>query len=98
KAVEADFKSLDALNRKMVETGDGVFGTGWAWLVRDGDRLAVLGLKDGANPLPDGKKVLLGIDVWEHAYYLDYENRRTAHVEAVLKDRVNWQVVGERFA
>jgi superoxide dismutase, Fe-Mn family len=98
KAVEADFKSLDALNRKMVETGDGVFGTGWVWLVRDGDRLAVLGLKDGANPLPDGKKVLLGIDVWEHAYYLDYENRRTAHVEAVLKDRVNWQVVGERFA
>ncbi|MFG1462027.1 superoxide dismutase [Xanthobacter sp. DSM 24535] len=97
KAVEADFKTLDALNTKMTETGDGVFGTGWVWLVREGDGLAVLGMKDGANPLPDGKKVLLGIDVWEHAYYLDYENRRTAHVAAVLKDRVNWQVVSDRF-
>ncbi|WP_341989993.1 superoxide dismutase [Azorhizobium sp. AG788] len=96
-AVEKDFQSLAMLQRKMVEQGDKVFGTGWVWLVRDGSSLAIVGLKDAANPLPDGKTVLLGIDVWEHAYYLDYENRRTAHVEAVLKDRVNWQVVSERW-
>ncbi|GGF53392.1 superoxide dismutase [Azorhizobium oxalatiphilum] len=96
-AVEKEFQSVVGLQRKMVEAGDKVFGTGWVWLVRDGDKLAIIGMKDAANPLPDGKKVLLGIDVWEHAYYLDYENRRTAHVEAVLKDLVNWQVVSERF-
>ncbi|WP_332118470.1 superoxide dismutase [Azorhizobium caulinodans] len=95
--VEKDFQSLVGLQRKLVEQGDKVFGTGWVWLVRDGDKLDIIGMKDAINPLPDGKTVLLGIDVWEHAYYLDYENRRTAHVEAVVKDRVNWQVVGERW-
>ncbi len=97
-AVEKDFQSLTSLQRKLVEQGDKVFGTGWVWLVRNGDALEIVGMKDASNPLPDGKTVLLGIDVWEHAYYLDYENRRTAHVEAVLKDLVNWQVVGARWA
>ncbi|MGU3492770.1 superoxide dismutase [Xanthobacteraceae bacterium A53D] len=97
KQVEKDYDSLVGLQRKMVEAGDKVFGTGWVWLVRDGDKLDIVGMKDAANPLPDGKTPLLGIDVWEHAYYLDFENRRTAHVEAVLKDLVNWQVVGERW-
>ncbi|MEP9379813.1 superoxide dismutase [Aquabacter sp. CN5-332] len=97
KAVETQFESLDGLNRKMVEVGGKVFGTGWVWLVKDGDGLAVVGMKDAMNPLADGKTTLLGVDVWEHAYYLDYENRRTAHLDAVLKNLVNWQVVSDRF-
>lgn len=97
KVVETQFGGLDGLIRKMVETGDTVFGTGWVWLVKDGDGLAVVGMKDAMNPLADGKTTLLGVDVWEHAYYLDYENRRATHVDAVLKSLVNWQVVSDRF-
>lgn len=97
KAVDQQFGGLDGLVKKMVETGDTVFGTGWVWLVKDGDGLAVIGMKDGMNPLADGKTTLVGVDVWEHAYYLDYEYKRAAHVDAVLKNLVNWQVVSDRF-
>lgn len=76
---------------------DNVFGTGWVWLVKDGDKIAVVGMQDAGDPLAEGKKALLGIDVWEHAYYLDYENRRAEHVETVLNKLVNWQFVSERF-
>lgn len=96
-AVKRDFGDLAGLKKAMTDTGDGVFGTGWVWLVKNGDKLEVVGLKDAINPLPDGKTVLAGIDVWEHAYYLDWENRRTAHVKAVLDDRMNWAYVSERF-
>lgn len=97
RAAERDFGGMDGLKKKMVETGDSVFGTGWVWLVEDGGTLAVLGLQDAGNPIAEGKKPLLGIDVWEHAYYLDWENRRTAHVQALLDDRVNWGMVGEQL-
>jgi len=97
-AAERDFGGFDALKAKMVEVGDGVFGTGWVWLVRDGDKLAILGLQDAGNPVAEGKAPLVGVDVWEHAYYLDWENRRTAHIKAVLDDRVNWSAVGEKLA
>lgn len=97
KVVDQQFGSLEILSRKMVEAGDTVFGTGWVWLVKDGDKLDIIGMKDGMNPLADGKTTLVGVDVWEHAYYLDYENRRAAHVDAVLKKLVNWQVVSDRF-
>ncbi|MBA4788462.1 MAG: superoxide dismutase [Rhizobiales bacterium] len=97
KAVDGQFGGLDGLVKKMVETGDTVFGTGWVWLVKEGDGLAVVGMKDGMNPLADGKTTLAGVDVWEHAYYLDYEYKRAAHVEAVLRNLVNWQVVSDRF-
>ncbi|MFS8039300.1 superoxide dismutase [Xanthobacter sp. AM11] len=96
-AVKAGFGDLAGLKKAMTDAGDGVFGTGWVWLVRSGDKLEVVGLKDAINPLPDGKTVLAGIDVWEHAYYLDWENRRTAHVKAVLDDRMNWAFVSERW-
>jgi len=96
-AVERDFGGLDALKAKIAEQSEKVFGTGWVWLAKDGERLEVIGLQDAGNPLPDGKQPLLGIDVWEHAYYLDYENRRKEHVQAVLDNLVNWQFVGERL-
>lgn len=97
-AAERDFGGMDGLKKKMVETGDGVFGTGWVWLVEDDGKLALLGLKDAGNPIAEKKRPLLGIDVWEHAYYLDWENRRTAHIQALLDERVNWGFVGDRLA
>ncbi len=81
----------------MTAEGDNVFGTGWIWLVKDGDKLSIVGMQDAGDPLAEGKKALLGIDVWEHAYYLDYENRRPEHVAAVLGKLVNWEFVGEQF-
>ena len=97
-AAQRDFGGFDALKAKMVEVGDGVFGTGWVWLVEDNGKLAILGLQDAGNPIAEDKKPLLGIDVWEHAYYLDWENRRTAHVTALLDERVNWGFVSDQLA
>ncbi|MGH6861056.1 MAG: superoxide dismutase [Phyllobacterium sp.] len=96
-AIKSGFGGTEALHKMMVDESDKVFGTGWVWLVKDGDKLTIVGMQDAGNPLADGKKPLLGIDVWEHAYYLDYENRRTEHVAAVLEKLVNWNFVGERF-
>ncbi|WP_288192941.1 superoxide dismutase [uncultured Phyllobacterium sp.] len=96
-AAESGFGGLDGLKKKIVAESDNVFGTGWVWLVRDGDKLAVAGMKDAGDPLAEGGKAVLGIDVWEHAYYLDYENRRAEHVAAVLDKLVNWQFVSDRF-
>lgn len=96
-AVQRDFGGLDGLKAKMTEAGDKVFGTGWAWLVADGDKLSILSLQDAGNPVAEGKRPLAGIDVWEHAYYLDYENRRPEHVKAVV-DIINWDFVGKQLA
>ncbi|WP_454684543.1 superoxide dismutase [Ancylobacter moscoviensis] len=96
-AAERDFGGIDALKKQIVEVGSSVFGSGWVWLVEDGDTLAVVGLKDAGNPVAEKMRPLLGIDVWEHAYYLDWENRRPAHIQAVLDERVNWSAVGERL-
>lgn len=96
-AAKSSFGGVEELQKQIVAESDKVFGTGWVWLVKDGDKLAIVGMQDAGNPLAEGKKTLLGIDVWEHAYYLDYENRRTEHVAAVLDKLVNWQFVGEQF-
>ncbi|MEP7453143.1 superoxide dismutase [Phyllobacterium sp. SB3] len=96
-AAKSSFGGIDELQKQIVAESDKVFGTGWVWLVKDGDKLTIVGMQDAGNPLADGKKTLLGVDVWEHAYYLDYENRRTEHVAAVLEKLVNWQFVGEQF-
>ncbi|EJN05196.1 superoxide dismutase [Phyllobacterium sp. YR531] len=96
-AAKSSFGGIDELQKQIVAESDKVFGTGWVWLVKDGDKLVVVGMQDAGNPLADGKKTLLGVDVWEHAYYLDYENRRTEHVAAVLGKLVNWTFVAEKF-
>ncbi|CCV08281.1 superoxide dismutase, Fe [Mesorhizobium metallidurans STM 2683] len=97
-AIERDFGGLDGLKDKMVAESEKVFGTGWVWLVRDGEKLAILSLQDAGNPIGERKTPVVGIDVWEHAYYLDYENRRSDHVRATLSDRVNWQFASEQFS
>jgi superoxide dismutase, Fe-Mn family len=96
-AVERDFGGINGLKTAIGEEAGKVFGTGWAWLTVDGGKLAVKGMQDAGNPLPDGAPALLGIDVWEHAYYLDYENRKPEHVKAVLDGLINWRFVGERM-
>jgi Fe-Mn family superoxide dismutase len=95
--VEQEFGGLDALKDKMVEASEKVFGTGWVWLASENGKPTILGLQDAGNPVAEGKTALLGIDVWEHAYYLDYENRRAEHVRAVLDSLVNWQFVGQQM-
>jgi superoxide dismutase, Fe-Mn family len=97
-AVERDFGGLDALKEAIGTEAGKVFGTGWVWLVDDGGTLALAGMEDAGNPVPEGRRTLMGIDVWEHAYYLDYENRKAEHITAVLNNLVNWQFVGERMA
>ena len=80
------------------KTADTVFGTGWVWLVSENGKLALKGYQDAGGPLPEGATPLVGIDVWEHAYYLDYENRKAEHIKAVLTGRVNWATAGEKMA
>ncbi|HEV7415393.1 MAG TPA: superoxide dismutase [Tianweitania sediminis] len=97
-AATRDFGGVTAMNEAIVKEAGNVFGTGWVWLLQDGDKLAVRGYQDAGNPLAEGLKPLMGIDVWEHAYYLDYENRRADHVKTLLAERVNWAWVSEQLA
>jgi Fe-Mn family superoxide dismutase len=92
-----NFGSVADLKQKIVLAAANLFGSGWTWLVQDGGKLSVLNTIGGDGPLTFGKTALLGIDVWEHAYYLDYENRRPQHVKDVLDKLVNWDVVASRL-
>lgn len=96
-AATRDFGGIDKLKAAMVAEAGKVFGTGWVWLVESDGKLEILGLQDAGNPIAEGKTPLAGIDVWEHAYYLDYENRRPDHVKAVLDTLVNWRFVGAQM-
>jgi Fe-Mn family superoxide dismutase len=95
--INASFGSLDALKTKLQGDSVGVFGSGWGWLAQDGDKLTVITAPGGDGPLTKNMTPLLGLDVWEHAYYLDYENRRGDHLKAVLDNIVNWDVVASRL-
>ena len=95
-AIDSAFGSFDDFKTKVKETGVGQFGSGWAWLVHDGSGLAVLGTPNQDNPITDGKTPLLGIDVWEHAYYLKYQNKRPDYIDAIW-NVVDWGKVAERF-
>jgi superoxide dismutase, Fe-Mn family len=95
--ISVTFGSLDEMKNKLVASASAVFGSGWAWLVQDGNKLEIMNTAGGDGPLTSGKAALVAIDVWEHAYYLDYENRRPDHVKAVLDNIVNWDVVAARL-
>lgn len=95
--VRESYGSYDAFRRAFVETAVGRFGSGWTWLALDGDKLVVLSTPDAVNPLTVGKTPLLACDVWEHAYYLDYQNRRQAFVEVFLDHLLNWEHVASRL-
>jgi Fe-Mn family superoxide dismutase len=90
KKIEASFGSVEACKKELAAAATTQFGSGWAWLVLDGDKLKVIKTSNADSPLTKGMKPLLTIDVWEHAYYLDYQNRRADYVNAVLDKRINW--------
>lgn len=91
--IDSAFGSMEGLREKLSEAATGLFGSGWAWLAMDanGD-LSIHQMQNADNPLRHGLKPLLTIDVWEHAYYLDYQNRRADHVKAIW-DIIDWDVV-----
>lgn len=91
-AIETSFGSIDKCKKKLAEAAKGHFGSGWAWLAADSDgNLKVVDSHDADNPLTSGHMPLLTIDVWEHAFYLDFKNDKGAYVEAVLDHLINWK-------
>lgn len=96
-AINAKFGSLDAFKEQFEAAGVNQFGSGWAWLVLDGGELAITSTANQDSPLTGGKTPLLGNDVWEHAYYLKYQNQRPAYLKAFW-NVVNWDKVAERYA
>jgi Fe-Mn family superoxide dismutase len=96
--MEASFGSLDGCLKELANAAATQFGSGWAWLVQAGDTLKVVKTPNAENPMTQGMKPLLTIDVWEHAYYLDYQNRRADYVKAVLDKLINWEFAAENLA
>ena len=95
-AIDAAFGSFADFQARLKAAGLGQFGSGWAWLVHDGSGLAVVSTPNQDNPISQGKTPLLGVDVWEHAYYLKYQNRRPDYIDAWW-NVVNWDTVAARF-
>lgn len=97
KAIDAAFGSLDEFKKQFNQAAITVFGSGWAWLVKDAEgKLSIVKESNAGNPMTRGLTPLLTFDVWEHAYYIDYQNRRADYVVA-LWDLVNWDAVSSRY-
>jgi Fe-Mn family superoxide dismutase len=96
-AIDNAFGSFDAFKQQMVDAGVNRFGSGWAWLVLDNGQLAVTSSANQDSPITDGQTPLLGIDVWEHAYYLRYQNKRPDYLAAIW-NVIDWSAVAERYA
>ncbi|MEM7479966.1 MAG: superoxide dismutase [Acidobacteriota bacterium] len=96
-AIDGAFGSLDSLKEKLLDAAGGQFGSGWGWLVVDGGGLEVIARPNQDSPLMEGKTPILGVDVWEHAYYLRYQNKRPDYLAAWWQV-INWRNVEERFA
>jgi Fe-Mn family superoxide dismutase len=96
-AVNAAFNSLDNFKEKFNAAGMGRFGSGWAWLLKDKDgKVEIISTANQDSPLMEGKSVVMGVDVWEHAYYLKYQNRRNEYL-AAWWNVVNWAEIEKRY-
>jgi len=95
-AIDDTFGGLDELKQQISDAGVNRFGSGWSWLVWDGSALSVMSLPNQDSPLSEGRTPILGVDVWEHAYYLTYQNRRPDYL-AAWWNVVNWSAVGEKL-
>jgi len=95
--LEADFGSFEQFKQALATAAVGQFGSGWAWLVLDAGKLKVAHTSNAEVPMTHRQKPLLTIDVWEHAYYLDYQNRRPDHVQAVIERLLNWEFAAENL-
>ncbi len=96
-AIEGAFGSVDACKKVLADVCVGQFGSGWGWLVLDGAKLKAVSTSNADTPFLHGQVPLLTIDVWEHAYYLDYQNRRADHVAAVIDKILNWEFAEKNF-
>jgi superoxide dismutase, Fe-Mn family len=96
-AIERDLGDFATFREKFIETGMNRFGSGWAWLVVDAGKLAVISTPNGEPPMVSGRNALLACDVWEHAYYLDYQNRREEFITAFLDHLANWEFAAEQL-
>ena len=88
--LEKDFGSYETFVDKLAAAANGQFGSGWAWLVQKDGRLEVMATPNAETPMAKGLKCLLTVDVWEHAYYIDYRNQRERYVQALIEKRLNW--------
>jgi len=95
-AINSSFGSLDKLKEELKKAAVGRFGSGWAWVIDAGGKLVVESTPNQDSPLMDGKKVVFGIDVWEHAYYLKYQNRRPDYIDAWW-NVINWAEINKRL-
>ncbi|HEY4113283.1 MAG TPA: superoxide dismutase [Rhizomicrobium sp.] len=95
--IERDFGGFDELTAKLAEAGKTQFGSGWAWLVSQNGKLTVEKTPNAVNPMAKGTNCLLTVDVWEHAYYLDYQNERPRYLQEVLAKLLNWQFAAENL-
>jgi superoxide dismutase, Fe-Mn family len=96
--IDQDFGSLDKFKEEFSNAAATQFGSGWSWLIDDGGTLKVIKTPNAENPLAYGQKALLTLDVWEHAYYIDYKNARPAFIKNFLEQLVNWDFVAENLA
>jgi len=96
KAIKDSLGGLDKMKEQFAAAATGRFGSGWAWIVADGGKLSITSTPNQDNPLMEGKHAILGLDVWEHAYYLKYQNRRPDYITAWW-NVVNWEEVNRRF-
>jgi Fe-Mn family superoxide dismutase len=96
--IEESFGSVDACKKELSASAVGQFGSGWAWLVLEGPKLKIVKTSNADTPIATGAKPLLTIDVWEHAYYLDYQNKRADHVNAVIDKLLNWEFAAQNLA
>lgn len=96
--IDKSFGDYDKFKAELAKASTGQFGSGWAWLVKDGDKLAVTKTGNADTPIARDQKPLLTIDVWEHAYYLDYQNRRADYVAAVIDNLLNWEFAAKNLA
>ena len=98
-AIADQFGSVDAFKDAFVAAGVGQFGSGWCWLVQKTDgSLAITKTENGVNPICFGETALLGCDVWEHSYYIDFRNKRPAYLQNFLDNLVNWENVASRMS
>ena len=97
-ALERDFGSLDGFNAQFAAAAVGNFASGWTWLATGGEGLSIVSTDDADTPLRRGQRALLTIDVWEHAYYLDYQNARAAYVDAFVEHLINWEFASAIYA
>ena len=96
--IDKSFGGYDAFKAEFIKAATSQFGSGWAWLVKVGDKLAITKTANADTPIAHGQQPLLTVDVWEHAYYLDYQNRRADYVTAVLDNLINWEFAAQNLA